>query len=190
MAKLNGARADIMGTTDVTTEKELPPSSLQSKSGPIPASKVLLTAGGKVFCGERRSGGVDFPGGKSEVGEDKCECAVRELMEEVEFPTTAVRDEVSSSIFASALSTVTFLFETEESTYLTTLFLVETATEGISLTEDGHRELSDPGWRSLEEVLANLSCSRRPVQAGRAYAQAVLELLQTRPQARESRVPS
>jgi 8-oxo-dGTP pyrophosphatase MutT (NUDIX family) len=176
MAELEGARAEIMGTTEAMTDEELPHSSPETKSGPVQASKVVLSAGGKLFCGERRSGGIDFPGGKAQLGEEKCECAVRELMEEVEFPTTALRDEVSRRIFAS--STVTFLFETDDDrSYMTTLFLVETAMEGISLTEDGHRELSDPGWRSLDEVLADLNCSRRPPQAGRAYAEAVVELL-------------
>ena len=173
-----GARAEIMGTTEAMTDKELPHSAPETTSGPVQASKVVLSAGGKLFCGERRSGGIDFPGGKAQLGEEKCECAVRELMEEVEFPTTAVRDEVSRRIFGSASSTVTFLFETDDDrSYMTTLFLVETAMEGISLTEDGHRELSDPGWRSLEEVLADLNRSRRPLQAGRAYAEAVVELL-------------
>lgn len=140
---------------------------------PTPASKVVFVWGNRLFCGYRREGGLDFPGGKAELAETPSECAQRELKEEVHLSSHAL-----ASLNKIRTPRACFLMQiTDQQRYLVSIFVVHLASPGVTLTADGSRELSGPAWREVEEVLTNLSSSRVPVSAGCAYAAGLLAAL-------------
>ena len=62
------------------------------------ASKVLLVWKNTVFCGRRREGGLDFPGGWARPLETPAECAIRELREETEVDSNEELDQLGSPL--------------------------------------------------------------------------------------------
>ena len=137
----------------------------------IPASKVIFVWKGFLFCGKRRDGGLDFPGGKAEDDENASECAVRELTEETFLLSTHAEREVRQQ---TQLARAAFTMDLEKGCrFYVSIFVVQLARPEVVLTQNGAHELAMPAWRTLTNVLADLEISRTPVSAGCAYAVAV-----------------
>ena len=49
--------------------------------------------------------------------------------------------------------------------------------EELVLTAEGEREMTQPAWRKLDDVIENLETSRTPPREGRNYARALRKLL-------------
>ena len=141
---------------------------------PTPASKVVFVWNNRLFCGRRRGGGLDFPGGKAEATETPSECARRELREE-----TSLGSHAAASLDSDAFRAPQAVFDMhlDDKRYSVSLFVVPLALPDVALTAEGSRELASPAWRELPEVVADLTWSRSPVAAGRAYAAALLVAL-------------
>lgn len=151
--------------------RQLPAAALSS--GPTPASKVVFVWGNRLFCGQWREEGLDFPGGKSELAETPCDCAQRELKEEVNIGAHAL-----ARLSQLRVPRATFLMELAgERRYRVSIFVVYLTQPEVALTKEGSRELSSPAWLEVPEILTDLSFSRVPLEAGRAYAVALLVAL-------------
>ena len=135
-----------------------------------PASKVVFVWEELLFCGERRGGGLDLPGGNAEPGENAPTCARRELAEEA-----VVSAEAAAAVAAQVVRPpAAFLMHLPQTCFDASIFVVRLAAPGVCLTEDGQRELATPAWRPAAFVLQDLASSRTPASAGAgAYATAL-----------------
>lgn len=139
------------------------------------ASKVIFVCNCRLFCGARRSGGLDFPGGKAQESETASACARRELSEEVRVFSLESQERTRTETRFPAATCVMDLSEDES--YQVSLFVVSLYRPDIELTADGARELASPAWRDLPDVLADLESTRQPRAAGHAYAAALRSAL-------------
>ena len=142
-----------------------------------PASKVVFVWEELLFCGERRGGGLDLPGGNAEPGENAPTCARRELAEEA-----VVSAEAAAAVAAQVVRPpAAFLMHLPQTCFDASIFVVRLAAPGVCLTEDGQRELASPAWRPAAFVLQDLAISRTPASAGGgAYATALRAALSAR----------
>ena len=157
------------GATMAVAETPKDVGSAQARAA-TPASKVVFECGGFLFCGQRREGGFDFPGGKAQGGEDPRECAEREIAEETHLTAEAA---LRTARILRGVKPVCFRMELQPRAFDVSVFAVRLREQGVRLSPEGERELRHPAWRPVEEVLQDLRRSRFPRQAGIAYAGAV-----------------
>ena len=97
------------------------------------------------------------------------DCAFRELSEELLLDDVLLT-RVQARLHRQGASFFMTLHDTQ---FVVTLFVIPWDGPDLHLSEAGLQELSDPAWRPLRPILADLATSRDPPEAGRAYARAV-----------------
>ena len=120
---------------------------------------------------------LDFPGGKAEEEETPVENAVREVQEEVQLSTDpSYFLGLSDSDLGPSVRFHMALDDYPPVTVTLFVFFWPDNKE-LVLTAEGEREMTQPAWRKLDDVIENLETSRTPPREGRNYARALRKLL-------------
>ena len=144
---------------------------------PMRASKVFLRCGSKIFGGRRRDNGrLDVPGGVAEGEETPLDCALRETLEEIIVNDANCKDWLEGRLRESRTRRVCYVVG--HKTYLITLFHIQCRYSDIlGLTEDGMREMKEPGWLEIDAILREKRDRAQETASGSLYAAAIQELL-------------
>ena len=158
-------------------EKAKQASGMSGEAQPMRASKVFLRCGSKIFAGRRRGNGrLDVPGGVAEGEETPLECALRETLEEIIVNDANCKDWLECRLRESRTRRVCYVVE--HKTYLITLFHIQCRYRDIlGLTEDGMREMKEPGWLEIDAILREKRDRSQETESGSLYAAAIQELL-------------